>query len=67
MFHRESLEELEAKLETIDAEMAAHPLASKRVKAAHALVEMKGDKDTEAVSRELADQNLPSLEEIQAR
>jgi len=64
VFHRESLEELEAKLEAVDADIASHPLSSDRVKAAQAIVEARGNKDTEEVSRELADQNLPSLEEL---
>ena len=64
MFHRESLEELEAKLEAVDAEIASHPLSSERVKAAQAIVEALGTQDTEKVSKELADQNLPSLEEL---
>ena len=64
MFHSESLEELEAKLEAVDAEIASHPLSSERVKAAQAIVEALGTKDTEKVSKELADQNLPSLEEL---
>lgn len=64
MFHRESLEELEAKLEAVDAEIASHPLSSERVKAAQAVVEALGTQGTEKVSKELADQNLPSLEEL---
>ncbi|MEJ1191780.1 hypothetical protein [Pseudarthrobacter sp. CCNWLW207] len=64
MFHRESLEGLKAKLDAVDAEIASHPLSSDRVKTAQAIVEARANKDTEEVSRELADQNLPSLEEL---
>lgn len=64
MFHRESLEGLKAKLDAVDAEIASHPLSSDRVKAAQAIVKARENKDTEEVSRELADQNLPSLEEL---
>lgn len=64
MFHRESLQELEAKLEAIDAEIASHPLASEPVKAAQAIIETNNGKDTEAVSQQLLEQNLPSLEEL---
>ena len=64
MFHRESLEELKARLEAVDAEIPSHPLSSKQVEAAQAIVEARENKDAEEVSRELAEQNLPSLEEL---
>jgi hypothetical protein len=64
MFRRDSLDGLNAKLETVDAEIAAHPLSSTAVKEAHAIIEAKGEKDTAAVERELAERNLPSLEDL---
>jgi len=64
MFQRESLHELEAKIEAIDVRIAAHPLASAPVTAAHAIIEANTGQDAEVVSRELAERNLPTLEEI---
>ncbi|MBB5639899.1 hypothetical protein [Cryobacterium roopkundense] len=64
MFRRESLHELETKIATIDAEIAAHALASEPVKAAHEVIEANTGQDAEVVSRELAERNLPTLEEI---
>lgn len=64
MFRQESSDELEAKLQRIEAEIAAHPLASERVERAHAIVEAGDREDKEAIDRALADQGLPSLEEL---
>ena len=64
VFRRESLPELEANLKKIDADIAAHPLAAPPVKQAQEIIEAKGEKDNDAVARELADRGLPSLEEL---
>lgn len=45
LVRRRSLPDLEAKLEAIDADIAAHPLASEKIKKAHRIVETHGGLD----------------------
>ena len=59
-----SLQQLQADIEEVDARIAAHPLSSAPVKAAHAIIESHGGNDKEAVSRELTEHDLPGLEEL---
>ncbi len=64
MFKRDSLDEVQLKLEKIDAEITAHPLASGPVKEAQALIDANGGQDNDAVEVELAARDLPSLQEL---
>lgn len=64
MFAKESLEQLTSRLQAVDAEIAAHPLASEKVKQAHAIVEARGETDKAEVDRQLTASGLPSLEEL---
>ncbi len=59
-----SREALEAKLESINASIDAHPLSSEKVKRANVIVEAHDSGDVEAISRELAEQGLPDLIEL---
>lgn len=62
MARRETQEELTAQLQELDAEIAAHPLASEKVRAAHAVIDELGADDKEAVAERLAEMGLPGLE-----
>lgn len=64
MFPRESAEQLTRRLAEVDGLIAAHPLAQASVREAHALIESIGEKDTDALSGELAARGLPTLEEL---
>ncbi|MFC6356542.1 hypothetical protein [Luethyella okanaganae] len=64
IFRRESVPELEAKLEEIDADIARHPIASEKVKKAHRIVENRGDKSDADLTHALAASGLPALEEL---
>ncbi len=64
MFKRDSIDEVQLKLDKVDAEIAAHPLASDPVKEAQALIDAKGGQDNDAVEAELAARNLPDLKEL---
>lgn len=64
MFGRQSAPELEAELREVEKSISAHPLASERVVEAQKLVEERKGADQEALSRELADRNLPGLDEL---
>lgn len=64
MFNRESQQELQTKLDAADAAIAAHPLASERVKRAHSIIESTDSNDKELVEQKLAEQDLPDLAEI---
>ena len=64
MFNRQSLKELQAKLASANAAVAAHPLASDRVTRAHAIIESIDSDDKELVNKKLAEEDLPDLAEI---
>lgn len=64
MFQRGSQHDLQAKLAKTDGEIADPPLSSGRVKAAHALIDEMGKDDKDALEKELAAHDLPSLEEL---
>ncbi|WP_444592683.1 hypothetical protein, partial [Brachybacterium sp. AOP42-B2-9] len=56
--------ELEGQLREVEERISAHPLASERVVEAQKLVEERNGKDQKALSRELSERGLPSLEEL---
>ena len=63
-------EELQKRLNSIDAAIAEHPLKSDPVKRSHAIIESVEDKDKGVVSKKLAEEGLPDMVElgkIQAR
>lgn len=64
MWRKESLEQLQTRLLDVDAQIAAHPLSSERVQRANEIVALKGVVGIEEVERLLAEQALPSLEEL---
>lgn len=71
MFRRRSVPELEGQLREVEERISAHPLASERVVEAQKLVEERNElveerngKDQKALSRELSERGLPSLEEL---
>lgn len=64
MFHRKSLKELRAKLDSTNAAIARHPLASGRMTRAHAVVESTGSGDKDLVNEKLHEENLPGLVEL---
>lgn len=64
LFRRRSLPDLQAKLEAIDAGIAAHPLASEKVKKVHRIVETHGDRSDDEIAQALALHGLPTLEEL---
>lgn len=64
MFRRRSVPELEGQLREVEERISAHPLASERVVEAQKLVEERNGKDQKALSRELSERGLPSLEEL---
>ena len=55
---------LRAELEDLDARISAHPLASPRIRAAHATVEEHGSGDAAVTDEALAAEGLPSVEEL---
>ena len=64
MINHESDAKLQAKLNSVDVAIAAHPLSSESVKSAHAIIEATGKDDKELVERKLAEEGLPGLEEL---
>ncbi|MBT2484264.1 MULTISPECIES: hypothetical protein [unclassified Microbacterium] len=64
MFATETLEQLMARLKQVEADIAAHPLASEHVKLAQAVVDNADDKDEVEVNRQLTERGLPRLEEL---
>lgn len=64
MFASETLKQLMARLKQVEADIAAHPLASERVKLAQAVVDNADDKDEVEVNRQLTERGLPRLEEL---
>lgn len=63
MFDRPSQEELQTRLDSVNAAIAGHPLASERVTRAHAIIESTTS-DKELLNRKLMDEGLPNLAEI---
>lgn len=53
-----------ARLAQVEEDIAAHPLASERVKLAQAVVDNADEKDKAEVNRQLTERGLPSLEEL---
>ena len=65
MFHSTSARpRLEAKLRSLDARIAEHPLGSTAVKDAHAVITANAGAEKEVIARELAERGLPSLQEL---
>jgi hypothetical protein len=56
--HRD-LDGLRDELGRVEALIAAHPLASPRIRAAHELIERSRERNPHAVDRELAERGLP--------
>lgn len=61
---RKSDHALQAKLESIDAAIAAHPYSSERFKGANAVIAATGKDGKDLVERELAENDPPGLEEL---
>lgn len=64
MFNRESEEDLQTKLDSANAAIAGHPLASEPVTRAHALIESTNSDEKELVNKKLEDAGLPDLAEL---
>jgi hypothetical protein len=64
MFGRRSSPALRAELDEVNRLIAAHPLASPRVRAAHDVIDNSPSRDVEEVERQLADGGLPSVREL---
>jgi hypothetical protein len=64
MINRKSDAQLQAELESVDAAIATHELASEPATRAHAIIEAIGKDNKELLERELAEQELPDLEEL---
>lgn len=56
--------ETETKLAHLDAEVAAHSLASEPVKAARAVIEQHGEANKEIIHQRLSEQNVPISDEV---
>lgn len=56
--------ETETKLAHLDAEVAAHSLASEPVKDARAVVEQNGEANKEIIHQRLSEQNVPIPDEV---
>jgi hypothetical protein len=61
---RRSVDGLRAELEEVEALISAHPLASPRIRAAHEIVGNEESGDAADIDRQLADDGLPSVEEL---
>lgn len=61
---RKSVDTLRAELEAVDALISVHPLASRRIRAARDMVDGTKSRGTEEVDQKLADDGLPSVEEL---
>ena len=57
---------LEAQLREIEDRLSRHPLASTRVREAHALIDAHPGEDPGRTSRKLAEKGLPELDELGA-
>ena len=55
---------LRAELQRVDAAIAAHPLASRDVRAAHEVVEQDRSGDAARINAELAARGLPGVEQL---
>ncbi|WP_346620935.1 hypothetical protein [Blastococcus montanus] len=65
MFGRhENVSTLTAELAEVDAQISAHPLASRRIRAAQAEVASSESRDAAEIDGELAADGLPSVEEL---
>ena len=65
MFGRhEGVDTLRRELEQVDALIAAHPLASPRIRAAPEIVGEARSRDAAEIERQLADRGLPGAEEL---
>lgn len=56
--------DIEKRLAEVDRSIAAHPLASTSVQEAFAVIEKHGKENKDAISLELRERNLPSLDEL---
>lgn len=61
MAHRD---EIEKRLSAIDESISMHPLGSAPVREAFAVIEKHGKEHREAISQELFERDLPSLDEL---
>jgi hypothetical protein len=61
---RKDRETLRAELDEVNALIAAHPLASDRVRAAHQVIDDSRSRGVEEVDEALADHALPSVVEL---
>ena len=61
---RKDAQTLRAELDDVAALIAAHPLASRRIRAAHEVIENSASRDVDEVDRELAGSGLPGLGEL---
>jgi hypothetical protein len=61
---RKNADELRSELQEVEALISAHPLASQRIRAAHQLVDNRESGDAADIDQQLADQGLPSVEEL---
>ena len=57
-------ERLRHRLRHVEEAIAAHPLASERVRQSHEFIEQSEGEDQEVISRGLAERGLPSLEQL---
>lgn len=61
---KQTVVELKADLELVKAEIENHPYNSPEMKAANQIIESHSRKDESEISRELAEKQLPRLEEL---
>jgi hypothetical protein len=65
MFGRERpLSALQEELREVEALISAHPLASRRIRAAGAVVDEHRSRDAAEIDRQLSAEGLPSVEEL---
>jgi hypothetical protein len=57
-------ENIRKRLDLLDLAIARHPLSSRAVTSAFAVIEKHGKKNVEAISLELAQKQLPPLDEL---
>ena len=56
--------DIEKRLAEVERSIAVHPLASTSVREAFAVIERHGKEHKDAISLELRERNLPSLDEL---
>ncbi len=61
---RHGVRTLRAELERVEAAISAHPLASRDVRAAHAVVEQDRSEDAARIDAQLAARGLPGVEQL---